>query len=371
MGLIVQKLNIAIITHLHYAIAEPFLGGVECFTHIMAKKLIERGHRVTTFAAEGTDESINPSTMCIPFENFPKKYLFNRISKRRKETTTYREMMHKVRDSNFDIVFNNALHRFPIKHSHLLAVPMVTTIHIPPIDGKLNIITKYKKLLRIAKYKRQYKKAINNRCIAISKYIHQLWSPIVENEIIYNGVILENFKSTAYKQKEDYLFWFGRITAEKGTIYAIEAATKLGLPLKIAGSIYKPAYFDKVIKPRLNENIQYLGVLSHKELSTTIAKAKVNLCTPTWDEPYGLVTAEALACGTAVAAFNRGAMSEILDAKSGVLAKPNDVNSLAAAVVKAMKLNPQDCIQRAKDIADIEVTVDNYEKVFYELLSKS
>jgi glycosyltransferase involved in cell wall biosynthesis len=94
-----------------------------------------------------------------------------------------------------------------------------------------------------------------------------------------------------------------------------------------------------------------------------VGGARVALCTPCWEEPYGLVVPEALACGTPVAAFARGAIPTILDATCGRLAVPDCAQSLAEATLMAMTLKRDDCRRRAETFCDAEVMVDSYETI--------
>lgn len=364
-----NKLKIAIIGHLKYALAEPFVGGLESFTHNIAKSLISRGHEVVVFAAEGTDEQINPHIICDPTELYKEATTTRRDLKKQNlkiyntEHNAYLKIMDILRNSDFDIVHNNSLHYGPITSSNMLPMPMVTTLHTPPLDF-------IEDSLKASDNK-------NNTIVTISKYMEKIWSPIIKSQVIYNGINLENFIPLNNDKKENYAIWFGRITSEKGTKYAVKAAKKAGIPLKIAGTIYCEKYFSKKIKPLLNKNIEYIGVLDHTELRKTIAKAKVSLCTPNWEEPYGLVVAEALACGTPVVSFERGAIPEILDSKSGILVKLQKkelfgrikaVKNLSNALLKAINLNSDDCRKRAEEIADINIMIDKYEKLYYYLI---
>ncbi|MDN5249305.1 MAG: glycosyltransferase [Alphaproteobacteria bacterium] len=101
-----------------------------------------------------------------------------------------------------------------------------------------------------------------------------------------------------------------------------------------------------------------------------MGKARLSLCTPCWDEPFGLVIAESLACGTPVAAFKRGAIPELLSPLSGALAEPNNVEALAAAITKASNLSPVDCRARAEEIANFDIMLNKYEKLYETILKK-
>ena len=97
----------------------------------------------------------------------------------------------------------------------------------------------------------------------------------------------------------------------------------------------------------------------------------MSICTPCWEEPYGLVAIESLASGTPVAAFNRGAIKEILNEKSGALAEPDDVDSLSIAIKEAAQLNSTDCRNRAEQIASLDKMIFKYEAAYQNAITKS
>lgn len=342
----INKLKIAIISYLGNPIAEPFKGGMESFTHYIAKALMARGHEVIVFAAKGTDTGINPYIICDSTKSFDEDY-------------EYAKTINIIHSSDFDIVHNNTFHHIPISQGHTLSVPMVTTLHTPPFEF----------------FEQSIKQSCNknNTFVAVSNYAQQIWSPIIKTEVIHNGIDLQKFFPLNNNEKENYAIWYGRIAPKKGTLHAIKAALKAGIPLKIAGPIFDDEYFENEIKPLLQgclskNDIEYLGALPHDILCKIIAKARVSLFIPEIGEAYGLVAAESLACGTAVASLNRGAMPEILNEKSGVLAQPDNIDSLSDALLRAMKLKTADCRKRAEKIADINIMVDKYEKLYYKLV---
>ena len=339
-----KKLKIGIIGQLTFPFIEPFKGGIEVFTHTLAKLLIERGHEVVVFATKGTDQSINPYIVGKHTDSFIRDDVYNKI------------MNDILPNSDFDIIHNNSVSRVPIKFSNKLPMPMVTTLHSASFDD----------------YGVHHADNNNNTYVTISNYMHNKWFNLVQNNMIYNGVNLEKFVPLINKSKENYAIWFGRITPEKGTIYAIEAAKMAGIQLKIAGPIFNYEYFKKTIKPKFKsflfkKNVKYLGHLSHVELQNSIAKAKATIFIPEPNETYGFAIAESLACGTPVAAFNTGPASDLLNEKSGVLALPNNIKSLSEALKKTILLNPKDCRKRAYEIGDINTMVDKYEKLYYKL----
>jgi glycosyltransferase involved in cell wall biosynthesis len=179
--------------------------------------------------------------------------------------------------------------------------------------------------------------------VAVSRHTARMWSPMVPDiSVVPNGIHTDLWPLGSGGGP---LVWFGRITPEKGPHLAIDAARQAGRPLVLAGPRSDPEYFDAEIAPRLNNPIRYVGHLRHTELAALVGRSAAALVTPMWDEPYGLVVAEALSCGTPVVAFARGGIPEIVDADCGRLVGPGDASAMAAAIPQAVTL-PRDQVRR-------------------------
>lgn len=349
-------MRIAIIAHLKHPISEPFAGGLEMHTHLLASRLRLRGHDVVVFASTRSDKRLGLEAICAEtsLDKFGNAEEENAEFFR--EHHAYLSLMNELRSSTFDIIHNNSLHYLPIVLADALPMPLVTSLHTPPF-------ALLESGVRIASGK-------HPRFIAVSNAIARQWSNVVEVQTtIPNGVDLSNFSYNEEPDDDPYLVWYGRIVPEKGLHLAIDAARLVGMKLKFAGPIADQDYFDHEVAHRLNEDTNYVGHLTHVELAKVISGARAFLCTPCWEEPFGLVVAESLACGVPVAAFARGAIPEILDAVSGALALPDDVGSLADAAVRAQKLRRIDCRRRAETVCDAEVMVDGYEAAFMAAIS--
>ena len=164
--------------------------------------------------------------------------------------------------------------------------------------------------------------------------------------------------------------WFGRIHPDKGLHLAIQASKTAGKKMKVAGAISDQYYFEQVITPLLDDSIELVGHCDHTKLNELIGNATLSLITPCWDEPFGLVVAESLACGTPVAGIGRGALPDLLCDKTGALAAGEDIAELAACIEQASKLNRQDCRDRAEAHFDVELMIDQYEAALAETAVK-
>lgn len=131
--------------------------------------------------------------------------------------------------------------------------------------------------------------------------------------------------------------WCGRIAAVKGTHLALRAARQAGLPLTLFGLVEEPTYWESEVAPLLGGAIRYGGHLGGAALATEIGRASVFLFTPCWDEPFGLVAVEAMACGLPVAGFARGAAEEVVG-EAGRLAPAGDEAALPHAIGAALAI---------------------------------
>lgn len=139
------------------------------------------------------------------------------------------------------------------------------------------------------------------------------------------------------------------------------------MPLQLAGPVSDRAYFEDRIAPVLGDETRYLGHLGRRELVDLLGSASAALVTPGWDEPYGLVVAEALACGTPVCGFDRGALSEILTPDCGLLAPPDDVQALAELIPRVMRLDRRAARRRAEEFCCLDRTADGYTSLYEEV----
>jgi glycosyltransferase involved in cell wall biosynthesis len=347
--------RVAIIGSARYPIREPFAGGLEAHTWALARALRQRGHEVSVFAGPGCDPALDVRELPV---HWPRTSDAARADVSMPADAWLEEhhayltlMLALSRTCEFDVVHNNCLHHLPVAMASAVPTPMVTTLHTPPTAWLESAIQTAPSPMTF---------------VAVSEHTARSWRPYASAEVIRNGVDLDVWPPGPGGGPA---VWFGRIVPEKGTDLAIAAARAAGLELDLIGPIPDRRYFEELIRPRLGSRIRYLGHLDHARLAERVGAASVSLVTPRWEEPYGLVVAESLACGTPVAAFNRGGAAELLDPSCGVLVDADDVPALADAALRAARLSRTDARAHAVRHHSLERMIDGYERLYARLVA--
>ncbi|GAA3486382.1 MULTISPECIES: glycosyltransferase [Streptomyces] len=352
-----DPLRVALIASVRFPVKEPFAGGLEAHTWTLARALRERGHRVDLFAAPGSDPGLGVRELPVHLPVLSKEARAD-VSmpdpRWLEEHHAYlRLMLDLAADDGrrYDVIHNNSLHYLPVAMSPAVRGPMFTTLHTPPTPW-----------LESAMQAHGPHRAVYS---AVSLHTASSWHPLVADaRVIRNGVDTRRWRPGP---GGDQLVWFGRIVPEKGPHLAALAARKAGRRLRLVGPVGDRGYFDTNLRPLLDENITYAGHLTGRDLAELVGRSAAALVTPCWDEPYGLVVAEALSCGTPVCAFDRGALGEILTPECGTLAPPGDVDALADLIGHAVRLDRGSARRRAEDFCSLEAMTDNYTDFYHEL----
>ncbi|MEK7603932.1 MAG: glycosyltransferase, partial [Patescibacteria group bacterium] len=165
-------------------------------------------------------------------------------------------------------------------------------------------------------------------------------------------------------------FFAGRLEEKKGVFEAIQVAQATNSKLLIAGSPSEGKYWDEKIAPHLNDKIRYIGLVPYNEIARYFRNAKAFLFPILWEEPFGLVMAEAMAAGTPVIAFNRGSVPEVVvDGKTGFIVKT--VEEMAEAIRKIGQIDRRECRKHVEDNFSVEKMVDGYERAFLKILNEN
>jgi glycosyltransferase involved in cell wall biosynthesis len=166
--------------------------------------------------------------------------------------------------------------------------------------------------------------------------------------------------------KSDYLLWIGRMTPEKGPHRAIAAARAARVPLVLAGVIQpgQQAFFDRAVAPHVDgKRVSFVGEVGGSAKRSLFAHARGLLMPIRWNEPFGMVMVEALACGTPVIAFPEGAARElIINGKTGFLV--DDERAMADAIGQLARIGAEDCRAWVSQHCDVEVVAAAYERTY-------
>lgn len=212
-----------------------------------------------------------------------------------------------------------------------IALPMAQLCHVPAV------FTHHDPFNFLVKYKNVFPKYKHLNWISMSLAQRQgMPSDTNWAANIYHGLDAARFGPVAVPSA-DYIAYMGRIIQPKGLYVAIAAAKKAGLPLRIAGKHYagkKDDYWSTQIEPQLSAGVEYVGFLSSdSQKREFLANAKALVVPSLFEEPFGMVSIEALACGTPVIALDSGALPEVVTSRTGIVVDgDNAVDGLAAAM---------------------------------------
>lgn len=338
--------------------------------------LVARGHKVFVFSTPDFETKGMPIPGDIrPYEE---KLPYSKLSRVAKEEAAIRS--DEVWKRSFEIAVTTQAYgtakkeHIDVMHSYhdflftphyiedLTGVPTVYTLHDPlPAADTFEYYS--------------FQKFIKHRYVSISD--SQRKSDLSLNFVstVYHGVHAEAFP---FSDKDlGYLLFMGRLTKEKGPHTAIQVAIRAGIPLEMGTNFpYEfqgNPFFEKEIKPHLdNPLIHEPGMVHGKDKMLLYGRAKALLFPIEWEEPFGMVMIEAMACGTPVIAFGRGSVPEIVkDGVTGFVVDPKaGVEGLVEAIGKIDRIDRAACRKHVEDNFTVEKMVEGYERVYQKILSQ-
>lgn len=355
-----RKLKIAQITPIWYPVPPPKYGGIERIVFYLCEGLKKLGHKVTLFASGDSKTSAT-------LKFWRKRHLA-------KDKIPWKDYFLELEHLAFSF---SSLKNFDIIHCHFgpksfpfscfTKKPILWTLHNPlvpkPKSPLFEFLKRYKDKVYVVFLSRAHKEICKVK--------------FKKSFVIYNGVDLNLFKFNPIPK--DYFLWVGRIEPYKGIENVISIAKKMRKKVFLVGKMdpEKKDYFNKKIKPSLNEKIKYLGEVSQKELIRIYQNAIATLYPIEWPEPFGLIMTESMACGTPVVAFNFGSVKEVIkDGKTGFVVPflnkngKKNLEGFVNAIKMISEIKRKDCRYWVEKKFSVETMVKNYENLYYKIIEK-
>ena len=194
--------------------------------------------------------------------------------------------------------------------------------------------------------------------------------------VVHNGIPAERFRFRPERRDgSGYLAFVGRANPDKGPDAAVRVAAALGRPLRMAVKINEAperAYWDEVVAPLLADvDVEVTFNATFAQKAAVMEEADVLLNPIVWPEPFGLVMAEAMACGTPVVSYALGAAGELVEhGRTGFLVEPGDFDGFCAAVARAGEIDPRACRRRVELHFSSQAMVDGYLRVYEKVLTR-
>jgi glycosyltransferase involved in cell wall biosynthesis len=346
-------LHIVMIAPPYFDVPPPAYGGVEAVVADLADALVERGHQVTLIGAgrPGTAaEFVSVWDQTIPErlgEPFP-EVVHAAVTRKAVEELALTGRVDVIHDHTLAGPLNAPAYA-------AMGLPTVVTMH-GPVDDDL---------------RRYYGVLGSDIClVAISERQRQLAPDLNWVGMVHNALRVQTWPFE--RDKGDYALFLGRYHPNKAPHLALEAAHAAGLRLILAGKCAEPLekeYFEREIRPRLTPDDHVFGLADAQQKRQLLAQARCLLFPVQWEEPFGMVMIEAMACGTPVVALRCGAVPEVVDdGVTGIICEHPD--ALPDALNQVHKIDPFDCRQRVLDHFNSDQLGAGYESAYRASLSR-
>lgn len=344
-------MNIAQISSIYLSIPPKTHGGTERIVFDLCRHLTRRGHSVELFASGDSQVDCRlHSVLPVATADDPQSTFY--LEKEFEGRNTYN--LYRQAD------------RFDLIHAHW-----------PTLAPYFSFITDRPTLITYAymeKELHEYYRSHFPRCFPVC--VSRAQAKTLGDEslpVVYNGVDVNEIPFN--DRPEDFLITVGRMTPGKGIAEAIRITKKANARLLIVGPVtahlpWSEDYFRKEIQPQIDgSRVKYVDRLPHERLMRTMGQAKGFLFPPQWEEPFGMVVAEAMAAGTPVLAYSRGSLPELVrHGETGYLGGGED--DMVAAIHAIDRLDRRRCREWVEERFSVEQMVDGYEKL-YRLIVKS
>jgi glycosyltransferase involved in cell wall biosynthesis len=344
-------------------IAEPQQGGSQALLADLAVGLTQRGHDVDVYAATGStiagadviDTGIEAASLAdaLVRPGVPRRSL-DAVDQ------AFEHVFGLVERGDYDVVHSHGFDPPALRRARAGRSPIIHTIHLPPEPQAAAALREAQAGPDPA------------TVVGVSTSQARAWSSFVKfDRVVRNGVPVDRI---AWSEEPGRgLVFAGRLSAEKGAAAAIDIAMLANERI----DLYGPAYDDdyaRGLRQRHEGNsaVTFHESLPRPELWSKLGTARAVLCPSDWDEPFGLVAAEAQAAGTPVIAFARGGLTEIVDdGVTGFLVEPGNVERAAAAVGSVDALERRRCRRHAVDDLNLDQCLAGYEALYAWVVARA
>jgi glycosyltransferase involved in cell wall biosynthesis len=341
-------MRIAILAPVWFPVPPTGYGGIEWVVALLADGLVAAGHEVTLFAS---GDSRTRAELASVFPEAPSALI----------GTSWVELRHAFacyeRAEEFDVVNDHSC-MLAAALGGLVSTPVVHTVH-GPLDPDSEAI--YRGIAALAPG------------VGLISVSHNQRKPAPDLPWVANCPnALDIDAYPFHASRGDYLLYLGRLNPDKGAHRAIEVARRAGLPIKIAGKKRERTeqdYFDARVRPLLGDGAEYLGETSHASKVELLQNARATLFPIEWEEPFGLVMIESMACGTPVIATRWGAVPEVVDdGRSGVIV--DHYLDMVDAIAVADRLDPAECRRLVEERFSPRHMVADYEAAYRQVVER-
>ena len=351
-----SRLRIALVAPLVTTISEPQQGGSQVLLADLAVGLTERAHDVDVYAATGSaiagahvvDTGIDSSTLsdALIRQDRPRRSLALLDE-------AYEHVFRLVERGGYDVVHSHGFDPPALRRARSGRAPIIHTVHLPPEPEAA------------AALRESQGSSEPGIVVGVSDAQARAWSPLVRfDRVIRNGVPVGRIPWS--EEPGRGLVFAGRLSPEKGAAAAIEIALKANARIDLYGTAYDEAYAQALRQRHEGDpRVTFHEALPRADLWHRLASARAVLCPSDWDEPFGLVAAEAQAAGTPVVAFARGGLREVIDdAITGFLVEPGNIEQAVGAVGSVGALDRRRIRQHAVDDLNFDACLAGYEALY-------
>lgn len=352
-------MRIALLAPLVTPLLPEQYGGSQAVASDLGAELQSRGHEVVVFASRGSQID-GVELVELDVDSADLQDVLHRGDGHSHVTDTltrsFRHAYEMIGD-RFDIVHNHGFDPPAITEATVLDSPVVHTLHLPPTPEMTDAIA-------ITRESR-------SKFMCVSRSQAELWGDEIVERVILNGVPVHRIPWEG--SPDPYVMFAGRLNREKGAHIAIDIAKQADIPIGVAGPTYDKEYAEEEIQPRTKwEGVRMLGHLSRSAVWGYMSRAQAVIVPSLWDEPFGLVAAEANAAGTPVIATKRGGLAEILEeGVTGFFMDPSDTKSAARALHGSTELDRKEIRRRAEEKFSLARMASSYEEVYEQAKHRS